>query len=205
MPTGYTAKIGDTDISFKDFALHCARAFGACIMQRDAPGDEPPKLQEVDNYHLKQVALAQEKLGALALLSPEEARARAENEYAQTLKDAEEGIARDARLKERYEAMLVHVAAWQPPTPDHQGLKDFMEQQLRQSLSFDCGRSYWQDAKAGSKCLTADEWMLKEKARATKDLDYHTKEYAEEKERVKGRNAWITALGDSLPTTTVCQ
>jgi hypothetical protein len=205
MPTGYTAKIGDTDISFKDFALHCARAFGACIMQRDAPIDEPPKLQEVDNYHLKQVALAQEKLRALALMPIETARTRAEEEYAQTLKNAEEGSARDARLKERYEAMLVHVDAWQPPTPDHQGLKDFMAQQLKESISFDCGSTYWQEVKAGLKCLTAEEWVLKEKAQLAKDLDYHTKNLAEEEERTKGRNAWITALKDSLSTTVVRQ
>lgn len=42
MPTGYTADIKD-GITFRDFALRCARAFGATIMQRDEDISIPPR------------------------------------------------------------------------------------------------------------------------------------------------------------------
>jgi hypothetical protein len=51
MPTGYTAMIEEReDVTFREFALTCARAFGACIMQRDNSLAEPPKPREVDKY-----------------------------------------------------------------------------------------------------------------------------------------------------------
>lgn len=44
MPTGYTAIIEErADLSFRDFALRCARGMCACVMQRDDPMDELPK------------------------------------------------------------------------------------------------------------------------------------------------------------------
>ena len=47
MPTGYTEDIyNGKDVTFKDFALKCARAFGACVHQRDDDANDPPKLRE---------------------------------------------------------------------------------------------------------------------------------------------------------------
>jgi hypothetical protein len=41
MPTGYTAGVADGTITeFREYALLCARAFGACIMLRDEPVEE---------------------------------------------------------------------------------------------------------------------------------------------------------------------
>ena len=52
MPTGYTTDIyNGKDVSFRDFALTCARQFGACIMQRDDPADEKPKIMPEESYH----------------------------------------------------------------------------------------------------------------------------------------------------------
>ena len=42
MPTGYTADIQDGKITtLREYALSCARAFGALIMMRDDPHDAP--------------------------------------------------------------------------------------------------------------------------------------------------------------------
>ena len=42
--------------------------------------------------------------------------------------------------RERYETMLAEVEAWQPPTPDHEELKRFMADQLRESKR---GETVW--------------------------------------------------------------
>ncbi len=47
MPSGYTENIYyGKKVAFKDFALGCARAFGACVMQRDDPADVKPKIRQ---------------------------------------------------------------------------------------------------------------------------------------------------------------
>lgn len=50
MPSCYTSDIADgKDVSFNDFVLKCARAFGACIEQRDDNANDKPKLIERNN------------------------------------------------------------------------------------------------------------------------------------------------------------
>ena len=36
MPSGYTSRSCEGEQPFEKFVLQCARAFGACVMQRDA-------------------------------------------------------------------------------------------------------------------------------------------------------------------------
>ena len=56
MPSGYTSDIyNGKEVTFKDFALGCARAFGACVMQRDDPADEKPKIMPEESYHARRV------------------------------------------------------------------------------------------------------------------------------------------------------
>ena len=40
MPTGYTAGILEGE-TFEQYALQCAKAFGALVMMRDEPSDAP--------------------------------------------------------------------------------------------------------------------------------------------------------------------
>ena len=54
MPTGYTAIIEEKpDLTFREFALKCARGMGACIMQRDEGMDSLPRVDPPSDYHLK--------------------------------------------------------------------------------------------------------------------------------------------------------
>jgi len=67
MPTGYTYPVVEGKITeFSDFALSCARAFGALITMRDDPHDTPiPETFEPSDYNAKKLAEAP----GLALLS----------------------------------------------------------------------------------------------------------------------------------------
>ncbi|MBU1067421.1 hypothetical protein KKE60_06510, partial [Patescibacteria group bacterium] len=104
--------------------------------------------------------------------------------------------ANDLRIK--YKTMLIQVKDWQPPTPDHQGMKDFMIQQITSSIDFDCNTDYYHDELKKITLLTGQQWLEKEGARLLKDLSYHIKEEMKEQERVASRNAWIKALRESL-------
>lgn len=54
MPTGYTVGIADGKITtFEQYAMTCARAFGALVMMRDDPFDAPiPEEIKVADYYV---------------------------------------------------------------------------------------------------------------------------------------------------------
>ena len=83
MPTGYTAEIKD-GISFETYALKCARAFGACIMQRDDNSNSGAKLQEPSDYHYKQVAEADLRLSKATSMSIKDCSLKSKSEFQET-------------------------------------------------------------------------------------------------------------------------
>lgn len=197
MATGYTAEI-EKGITFEKFVMQCARAFGACVMMRDDPMDaEIPEVFESSKFHIEHIEEVQETIKDLESMYLSVANDKAVEEYRQEVIRHQERISEKNALREKYNAMLSKVKAWQPPTPDHQGLKDFMIQQIESSIDFDCDTE-WYIKNYSPVLLTGEQWLTDKIAKALKDLDYHTKENQKEIERAEGRTAWIKALRDSL-------
>lgn len=198
MPTGYTAAIKD-GITFRQFAMNCARAFGATITMRDDGGDGSniPERFEPSDYHLKELRKAQNELAVLSAMTPEDVAKRASEDYEAAEARRLETLREKRELRAKYEAMLAEVKAWKTPTPDHIQFRNFMLEQIGSSIDFDCGESYYDKP---TQRLTPEEWLLGRRSKIEGDIDYHTKNYAEEVERTEKRNAWIKALRDSLPT-----
>jgi hypothetical protein len=199
MATGYTAAIED-GISFHDFILRCARGMGACIMQRDDPANDPPKIQEISDYHKKALVEAETKLKEIKEMTDGVVAQKAKEENDTEIASIEAGIRKNNNLRDKYRAMLSQVEAWQPPTPDHIGLKTFMLEQIRESISFDCGGSYYQDRLKEAAPLSAQEWKAKHLKKALWDFNYHKDELSKEIERAESRNNWIRRLYESLET-----
>ena len=196
MPTGYTADIKD-GISFKTFALNCARAFGACVELRDEPGggDRIPDSFAPSDYHTQALDKNRTKLAALEAMTPAEMGRCAAKAY----DDAETNRAMQLRAradqKAAYEAMLVKAQAWAPPTDEHKGMHKFMVDQITESIRFDCGGTYYDTPTAS---LTGDQWAVERRVQLARDVDYHTKNHAEEVARAESRTAWMAALRASL-------
>lgn len=193
MPTGYTADIYDgKDISFSDFALKCARAFGACIEQRDDDLNDKPKLIEKtkDSYNIKKLEEAKKW----------KKPTKAEFDVYVKLQTAycNEKIDKQNKLKASYQRMLDKANAWTPPTKEHEGLKKFMINQLTESMEFDCSNDYYQRELNNIKQLTYNEYVKDMRDRNKRDIEYHTNALKEDNERVDTRNAWISALYKSL-------
>lgn len=205
MPTGYTSFIAD-GISFERFALVCARAFGACVIMRDDPINAPiPERFEPDRYHSTRVKECIERLQELSVMSEEEAQASAAQEYEDSVAGYRESINKSRKLKSQYTAMLAQVMAWTPPTPDHQGLKDFMIRQIDDSMHGDCSDEYVRHLEqyiADIEKLTADEWKAKSIQDLQKSIAYHSKKQEEENARTASRSEWISQLRASLASTT---
>lgn len=197
MPTGYTADIKD-GITFSTFALNCARAFGACITLRDEPGggEKIPEAFEESGYHAQQIEKAQAALAEFRAMSPSRHMREASKAW-----DAAE-TRRITRLEEMraqrkaYEDMLAKVMAWAPPTPEHDGLKEFMRSQIAQSIDFDCDESYYA---IPTPRMTGAQWAAQRLEMLERDLAYHQREQAAELERTASRTGWVQALRASLP------
>lgn len=195
MPTGYTAAIAD-GIDFKTFLLNCARAFGACVMLRDEPGggDKIPPEFTPSPYYAEALEKSRQRVIALSAMRAADQETAAAAAYAQAADDFAERRNKRYSLRAKYEAMLEQAKAWNPPTPEHVGLRDFMVSQIEESIKFDCDGSYDKPPVR----LTGPAWFAEEMERAQKSLAYDTKAHAEELARVADRNAWIKALRESI-------
>lgn len=197
MPTGYTADVADGKVTdFRTFALRCARAFGAAVTQRDDPMDDPPKPREISDYTIKHVAERSAALAALNAMSAEQAEDAAAMAYGEALKAHHASNQRDTDTRNRYNAMLAEAVAWEPPSAEHQALKDFMIQQLTDGRKFDCGYERRPPSR-----LSGPVWLAQQKAEAARLLGYAHESLEKETRAVEQANAWIAALYDALPAT----
>ena len=143
MPTGYTTPVQQGEITdFRTFALSCSRAFGAAIMMRDDPITMLPTVERLKEnssleYHRKKITEAQADLLKLTAMTPEEiaAAAKAENDRART--SYERNALEIAAYYARYTTMLEKAKAWEPPSAEHENLKEFMIEQITSSIKFD--------------------------------------------------------------------
>lgn len=194
MPTGYTADI-DKGITFKQFALSCARNFGALITMRDDPHDAeiPDEFTPDTDHYDEALAKAEARFVELASMTEAQAAEKAEAEYREGLRAAADRNAERQALRDKYEAMLLKVEQWTPPTPDHAGLKRFMREQITESIRFDCGYVTPDPVLA-----SPQEYIRAHKEQAIKDVEYYTQERQKEIERAAERTAWVKALRASL-------
>lgn len=192
MPTGYTAPIKD-GIEFNEFVWNCARAFGALVMMRDDPMDAPIPEFKPSDYHDKALNEAIKSLARLQKMTVAETDKAALKEHEESYKSFERMNRESADLEDKYHAMLAQVEAWKPPTKDHEGMKQFMVEQIQQSLKFDCHTYKMPEPMRGK------EWLKLKIEKAKRDIEYHAKEQTEEVKRCNDRNEWVKALSASVP------
>ena len=198
MPTGYTAPIAD-GITFKEYAMGCARAFGALIMMRDEPQNaEIPEAFEASTYHKDAIEKAAMELKELLAMDQPTAAAKAKEAHQNHIDYHTEEIAKDEALAAKYKAMLAEVEAYKSPSPDHDNFKKFMADQITESIRFDCSSNYHREAIESAKLMSGEEFILAEKKRLEDSMEYHKKHYQEELDRTKNRNEWLQKLRDSL-------
>lgn len=209
MPTGYTAAIIDGDgISFPDFVLYCARAFGAMVMLRDSDQSleatkryiETGEYAEPSDYNRKALAKHRAEIEQLEAMSDEDAVTAAVDEYMEAKRAEAKDKASRLLKRARYTEMLRAVRAWKPPTKEHVGLKEFMEKQIAESIDFDCRD--W-DYPLPPEPTDALAWRAEKIAKEYEQIAYHVREIEKERERNAGRVAWVTALIESLETSVV--
>lgn len=196
MPTGYTAAIQE-GATFKEFALQCARAFGAAIMQRDEPLDSPLQtVVEPSDYHLKALENAIEAKAQLDAMQHWEWSDLLDKHHADKLNSITEAKNKANELRAKYEAVLADVNKWNPPTEEHKGIKEFMQSQIAESINFDCSTSYYDDYTKPS----LEQFKIDKYKSVNQSIEYHTKQHEAEVKRCAERTKWLTDYVKSLGT-----
>jgi len=196
MSTGYTDPIKN-GITFEQYAMGCARAFGACVEMRDEPQDKPiPEELKPSTYHLKGIEEAEEELRKLKGIDIETASKLSKSDHKKAMRGHKKRIKENEELRDKYVKMLTQVNNWEPPTEEHQGLKTFMQQQIEGSIKFDCNLEY--EEVHCPKLLSGEEWLKRQMDSVIWDLEYHTNQNKEEIERAAEGTEWVKALRNSL-------
>ena len=191
MPSGYTSDIyNGKEVTFKDFALGCARAFGACVMQRDDPADEKPKIMPEESYHTEEL----KKLKKFK----KPTKAQFESYVKKTIADNKEIINKKKALEKAYSEMIEKAAKWTPPTTEHEALKDFMIKQLVESKQWDCGIDHYESELVSLSIMTYEDYIEEKKQRYINNCKYHEEHLIKDIALIKQRNKWIKDLYDSL-------
>lgn len=194
MPTGYTADI-EKGITFKQFALNCAQAFGACISMRDDPIGTPiPDEFKPSTYNRDRLRECRGRIAQIEAMTDEECAKEAGKEYLAAVEGNRLRVEANTELRRKYQAMLSEVMGWNPPSKDHVGLKNFMRDQIQESIRFDCGHVYTEKEWRKS----GPEWRRLKLEELRQDVARHEKEWQAEKARVAERNEWVRKLRESL-------
>jgi len=196
MPTGYTAELMEKGQTFPEFIMGCARAFGALILKRDDPsGTAIPEKFEPSNFHAKRLIEANEKLVWLKSMDDSEKEAFGRSERNADIKRniawLEKSRAEDARL----DSMTALVKEWIPPTADHQGLKDFMLEQINISKN---GLDYVKDSLAEAEKKLPMAYYVAAVSSSSRAIEHNTKVNADEIERANERSEWVRKLRESI-------
>lgn len=193
MPTGYTNKIGDGQ-SFREFALRCARNFGANIMMRDEPMNAEIKHYEPDQYYMNKLTETIAEKSRFMNLSKEEMIKLWNDEFNSGRSNYLNRWLEKVNLKSKYEKMLDKVNEFVPPTVDHINYKNFMIEQIQTSIDFDCSTDYMISPKKESFLI----WKTRKIKHFNDNINYYIKNYGEEVVRIDGRNNWNEKLFEAL-------
>jgi hypothetical protein len=194
MPTGYTAELCEKGQTFEEFVWRCARAFGALILLRDDALDAPiPDSFKSSDYAEKSLVEANEKLERALHMTLKDAERESAAEYARRVDETRESNARTAAVRKRLEDMRARVVGWKPPTKDHEGLRDFMLQQLSETIKFD-GREMEMPERQ-----KPDDWLRDHIEHARRVVEVCLESIERERNAAASRNAWIAQLRNSVP------
>lgn len=181
--------------SFAEFALTCARAFGACVTLREEPLGLPIPEFQVSPYYLQALEEAQQKLQSLKDMTAEERAAFGQTKRDSVIQQYGEMLARDIERNLRLDRMKKQVEAWEPPSEEHVRLKQFMLDQLEISRE---NISYFEQALKDSAELPPEEYYAQALQDAERSCQYYTGEVERERNTVSARNEWVAALRQSL-------
>lgn len=194
MPTFYTAPIEDKDLTLKEFMQLCTSNF--VLGNENLPFGEWPEYAEPSEREMDDLDSALQEMRELLTLTLEEMEIKAKQSYDNEVAYRNKQLERSDKLEKRYNKMLKLIEAWKPPTPEHEGFKDFMLNQIKISLESDTLRDYF--TKYPIKKLSGQEWMNQRAESIGEDAKRAIEGQIKEITRTAYRNKWLKELKESI-------
>ncbi len=192
MPTGYTSDIAK-GITFEQYALNCARAFGACVEMRDEASDAPiPDEFKASNYHSEKLTEANKQLAEVKKMTVAQCAKAVKIGREEHIKRYNKQVDEAHSLLQKYQDMLEKVESFAPPSIEHIEYKTFLATQIQDSIKWDCNIEHF--TKPTDTLLKPEEWRKKQIAKCLSDIEYHAKEQKAENDRAAKRTLWIKQL-----------
>lgn len=203
MPTGYTAGIISGEIkTFQDFAKQCMRAFGVTIHMRDESMDKEYKPRIPSDYHTKKLEELKKQLEIANTYSDENLIELKKSELEKELEYHNKRITEIRESKLKLETFLESSVKYNVPTPEHEGIKNFMIDQIQETIDFDCSTKYHDEKvfeiSTQLSNLNANVIRFEMIKNIQKDIDYHVKEQNIEIKRCAESNQWAEVFLSSL-------
>jgi hypothetical protein len=204
MPTGYTAGIIDGKITtFEQFATQCSRAFGATIHMRDNPLDSPYEPRTPSEYYVNSLQSQREKLEEMKTMTDEAIVQDFENLLNDSLKYHERELEKTKVNLGRLNSIMESAKSWVPPTEDHEGVRDYMIDQLEITIKADGDPSYHVNKIVQAKKELEEgidpKVYREEKIKEIEDrISYYGAEVQKELERCKQSNDWMDKFLESI-------
>jgi hypothetical protein len=199
MPSRYTEPIyNGQNITFEQFANSCLRNFGIYLRWegRQNVGDfEIPDKIEPSDFHKKRY----DELNAeyIEFIRHPKSKEQLEKEYLEYVKEVnaqnEEFAKMKNDLRARYESMLEKVRKWVVPSASYQGVKDFMESQLLESIEVDCNIYV-------TKIIPKDKWIANQQNRPdfVKNMNDHLEQYHQAVASAAESTQWLKTFTESI-------
>ena len=207
MPTGYTVFIENGKVTTgADFLKICIRNFGCCIEQREDPLDDPLITDiKPDSYYKSQYDYYLGKLETFRKKSIEEIKEELRAKGEKELNEKKKYLSDQQLLRNKYLAIRNDVERWIPPTPDHQGIKDFALEQIDMCIPtneyLDKLEKQIQSLENQNTDVTDEmtsNYIIDELSFYGKELKNYSKQMNEEEERAANRTKFIKEFLSSL-------
>jgi len=192
MPTGHTSHILE-GCSFKTFAESCALS----IVSYD---ESKLVKHELNDFYPKKLKEAQKIMKKYNAFSDDDWKVAFEFDRNKQIHDFQACIDQWDKKRSQYEAMLIQVNAWIPPTTKHQYLKKYMIDQITGSINYDCPKdnTFYKDKIAQVAKLTLDQYKTQIITELKRDISRYAQQIAEELKGKTERDLYIDQLEASL-------
>ena len=198
MPTGYTYQVTEDNYSFEDFVWNCAKAFGAFIHMRDEPNSAKIIMPKESFYYQDQLDEARLELERAESMTLDEAALERDAYYEKTKASNKKAMEKQHEEFKKLHAMQLKVLSWEPPTDDHVELRNFMLQQLEETIKYDCDFSYYEKVLLEPK-QSVQDWLDNYRIQAQRDVVRYAKNAQEEQDKYHENINWINKLIDNVP------
>jgi hypothetical protein len=189
VPNGINSKLYYGEVTFSDWLLGFARDF----ITREYDAEELlPEEFKPNPYYVERLAEARNRVDEVLAWSEVMAELEAQVSYEIELDKWEQHQTELRARLDRYTAMMSKIESWEPPTEEHQALKEFAIRQLREGLDND----FYTDDKPQK--LTGEEFRRQELRVALNKSRVFEDELESERQNAERNTDWAKKLRASL-------